>query len=164
MQTRFKTAHPYTPHFSQKSIKFETQEKVIKKLTSISLLTIIVVASIGLNFNTHVCQGAIKSVGVYIPAESCSEMAVGSCTETTHEDGINRLPCCTNLNFSAPQSQFEENVFVSHKSLHTAAIAYAVLVDAYNSGCINTTVNRITDDPPDWPQKRIQADLQVFII
>ena len=91
-------------------------------------------------------------------------MAVGSCTETTHEDGINRLPCCINLNFCAPQSQFEENVFVSHKSLHTASIAYAVLVDAYNSRDINAPVNRITEAPPDGPQKRIQADLQLFII
>ena len=119
--------------------------------------------SIGLSVNTHVCQGDIKSIGIILPAHSCSEMANGICAERNHEDGFNRLPCCTNISLKAPQNEYEENSYVGQKS-QSAPKTYVTNALVNYIPTENLKHSLIEIDPPDWNCTKVQAKLQVFII
>jgi hypothetical protein len=72
------------------------RKKIWFKLLSVSLGVLFLFSSIGFSLDIHYCQGKIKSIGIYAPAEKCSEeMEVTKC-DNHSDSGISKTPCCSN--------------------------------------------------------------------
>ncbi len=136
----------------------------MRRLAAILLISLLALASIGLKINAHVCQGSIKSIGVFVPAQSCSTMASGSCTKLNYADGYNKTPCCTDKCFASPQSLFESVEFI-----HQQPVQQEGPVE-FKSPLLLTTnlnafvLNEYEDDPPDRQVNKVQVLFQVFRI
>lgn len=136
----------------------------MRRLTAISLISILTLASIGLNINAHICQGNVKSIGVFVPAQSCSTMANGSCSQQNHAEGFNKTPCCTDKCFATPQTLFESVDFLvpqSHQK--TEPIVFESLIVFANHSNV-FRLYEYEDDPPDRLVNKVQVLFQVFRI
>lgn len=77
-----------------------TVKRAIIHLFCLFQSLIIALSSIGLSLNVHYCQGNIKSIGIYAPAEKCSgEMDITKCSNHLGE-GFTKTPCCSNKQHS----------------------------------------------------------------
>lgn len=79
-----------------------TKRSISIHMMSIFLAVVVLIASIGVVFDYHICQGEIKSIGVFKKAESCYVMdkTLGC---LNHDDGLNeklsKTSCCTSDQF-----------------------------------------------------------------
>jgi len=111
-----------------------------------------------------VCQGDLKSIGVFVAAESCSNMSGDSCTNAAHEEGYNRKPCCTDLSYVAANSEYEsvQYTVTNIESLSDFAPFKEVTSSAYP---VHThTFVLYKDDPPDIGSIDVQTMFQVYLI
>ena len=136
----------------------------MRRLTAISLISILTLASIGLNINAHICQGNVKSIGVFVPAQSCSTMANGSCSQQNHAEGFNKTPCCTDKCFATPQSLFESLDCLTAESIQLIGPILSESPKIFKDHSNQFVLNKYVADPPDRLYKKVHILFQVFRI
>lgn len=138
--------------------------KSIKRFSSISLLFILLLTSIGLKVNTHVCQGSLKSIGLFVKAKACSTMGESSCTNKSHADGFNRKPCCTDMSFMTPVSKYETNQFTTSETKGITDKVFFKILAVLRTQSNTPSMVMFKDDPPDIGNQNVQTMFQVFLI
>ena len=134
------------------------------RISAIALIVLLTLGSIGLNINTHVCQGEIKSIRVFIPAKSCTSMGSNNCTQRNHSDGFNKTPCCTDKCFATPQSLFESLECLTAESIQLIGpfVSWSPITI---KDCSNQFVlSKYAADPPDRLHNKVRILFQVFRI
>ena len=134
------------------------------RISAIALIVLLTLGSIGLNINTHVCQGELKSIRVFIPAKSCSSMADGVCTQRNHSDGFNKTPCCTDKCFATPQSLFESLDCLTAESIQLIGPILSESPKIFKDHSNQFVLNKYVADPPDRLYKKVHILFQVFRI
>ncbi|MFT5824236.1 MAG: hypothetical protein ACI8ZM_005502 [Crocinitomix sp.] len=73
--------------------------KMHLRIVSTFLLFVTLIASVGLNLNAHICQGAVKSVCAFSKAPSCNTENPNMCVQEKHDEGFTKVPCCKDVSF-----------------------------------------------------------------
>ncbi len=80
---------------------------MIKAILSFSLSFLMLFGSVGFTVNGHICQGQLKTIGVFTEAPGCGQAEMQNCTASHTHDGINQQPCCSALKCINQVSSFE---------------------------------------------------------
>ena len=91
----------------------------IIRLFSVTLALNILMVTIGVALDFHICHGEIKSIGVFEKANVCSNMGTNSSCDSTkesNENGLSQESCCRNeqvlcsVNIESSVRVYAENV------------------------------------------------------
>jgi hypothetical protein len=71
---------------------------------------LMLLTSVGVNLDFHICQGKVKSFGIFAEAYDC-DMALkeGKCSTRNSKQGWNKARCCSDLNLVYNSNEFEQN-------------------------------------------------------
>ncbi|MBO6515099.1 MAG: hypothetical protein JJ975_00930 [Bacteroidia bacterium] len=84
-----------------------------KKFYSLLLVLLVLFGSIGFTVNVHFCQGAVKTIGVFMEADGCGGCETNNRGLPYSQDVVNPVSCCSNLNLVSsinPFPTFDYNV------------------------------------------------------
>ncbi|MEP5614455.1 MAG: hypothetical protein ABJP45_19540 [Cyclobacteriaceae bacterium] len=125
---------------------------LFRKIVNVFLAVLLLVATTGVTLNKHYCMGRLKSVAVFVSANTCEagkEDPMPCCKDTSEELKVNEL---TKASFD----------FKATADLYLlAAITYVLLEDTYSSA--DKQVEFYNYDPP-LPEQDIRVLTQVFRI
>jgi hypothetical protein len=79
------------------------------KYTALLLSISILVGTIGISANFHICQGKVKTFSFFSQAEQCSPMELVSPCKKSTDKGVNKKKCCNNETIYGTAS-FETNI------------------------------------------------------
>ena len=100
-----------------------SKHSIIKRLFSATLAFIVLVTSVGIALDFHMCQGELKSIGVFEEAIACSNMEFNSSCDSpskSQNDALSPEPCCKNSQFFSKLNieKSEQAVFeLKHQNL-----------------------------------------------
>jgi hypothetical protein len=67
------------------------------KIVALILSGIVLIGSVGVSLDFHICQGKVKTFSIFGIAESCSAMEMNSkCDSSSEESAFTRKKCCSN--------------------------------------------------------------------
>ncbi len=139
----------------------------IKLWFSATLALIVLVASIGIALDFHVCQGKIKSIGVFEKATACSSMGTNtSCDKSIkfYRDGFSQESCCRNNLLLCKINIENSNPTISENNVYNPMCFY--IEDNIKGNVIipSTTIGAIPLLRPPPIEKDFSILFQTFLI
>jgi hypothetical protein len=155
--TSFKTLNP---HFnvriylrkilSVEIINFAILKNVfqyIRQASAAIVASLILISTIGVNLELHVCNNTVKDYSFIGNAEACGEMEA-QCTTESLPIGINKAPCCTNENIYSPSVFYSNTSLIQEKTNVEFIVPFALETKTFLVKLTQTS-NYLLRPPPD---------------
>ena len=84
-------------------------KKFFLKYTSLLMSIAILLGTIGISADFHICQGKVKTFSFFSSAEQCSEMESRLTCKTSNKKQVDKKKCCSNESVYGATS-FETNI------------------------------------------------------
>jgi hypothetical protein len=132
--------------------------KFIRPITSVFLASLVLIASIGVTVNLHLCAGRIQSIALFVKAQSCMDVQE-SCHGTGYHSKKNG--CCEEESIVVNVKDTTAEVKVATSitpSFNLIAVILPVLYSIIDTGSTVATPRYAHYKPP-----LIQRDITVFV-
>lgn len=132
--------------------------KFVRPIASLFLACLVLVASIGVTVNLHLCAGQVQSVALFVKAQPCKEV-VKPCHGTEHHSKKNG--CCEEKSIVVKGEDTTAEVKVATSispSFDLVAVILPVLYSIIDTNAVVATPRYAHYKPP-----LIQQDITVFV-
>ena len=120
---------------------------------------LMLLTSLSINLDFHLCQGKVKSLGIYAEANSCPMAMSESACSRSGREGWNRTNCCEDLNLVYYSGAFDHN-----SNLQSPQDAKCVPITFYRTNYAikgaHVPVKKYIDYPPPDP---VSVDLHILL-
>ena len=132
------------------------------KHISVALSILVLLGSIGVQVNMHICQENVRDYSFLSEAKKCDTMKKGACSTTPSQHGIHKENCCQESSIYEVVP-FPSQIAFYHLFAHTGIATYTTTLSALTTSP-KKTVQWTKEPPPLLSQKSIIIRHQVFLI
>ena len=122
---------------------------MFRNISHITLATLILITSVGLNFSKHYCGSTLKSVSVIVAPEPCCEIPSGCCHDVTIKIKL--------------EEDFSITTFFSDITQFALEIPDFVVLNQ-NELNIFEPITRFIHKPPPLPIQTVLSRLQTYLL